>query len=226
MPALVQPVEEARLGFAQIGAGDAQGVEAERPAPLLDAPGESRPVPRGFRVIHANHDSAATPQLHLRDEAATLALGAALARALSPGLVIYLEGDLGAGKTTLVRGMLRALGFAGHVKSPSFTLVELYAISRLDLYHFDFYRFANPEEYLDAGLDEYFHGDSICLVEWPDKARGYVPPADLRLCLRHAAAGRDVRIEAASQRGAACLNVLSREAGGTALPGPWDGAIS
>jgi tRNA threonylcarbamoyladenosine biosynthesis protein TsaE len=106
-------------------------------------------------------------QLDLPDEAATLALGASLAATLTPGLKVALEGDLGAGKTTLVRGALRALGHTGAVKSPTYTLVELYVVSGLNLYHFDFYRFTKPEEFLDAGLDEYFDGNGICLAEWP-----------------------------------------------------------
>src|SRR5690606_7517372 len=119
---------------------------------------------------------------HLPDEAATLALGAALAPHLQPGLVITLEGDLGAGKTTLVRGLLRALGYGNKVKSPTYTLVEVHVVSGLNLYHFDFYRFNQPEEYLDAGLDEYFQGDGVCLVECPDKAASYLPRPDLRIC--------------------------------------------
>ena len=141
----------------------------------------------------------------LADEAATLALGAALAAAAEPGLVIALEGDLGAGKTTLVRGLLRALGDNGPVKSPTYTLVELHAISGLDLYHFDFYRFNQPEEYLDAGLDEYFDGHGICMVEWPDRAAPYLPPADLRVVLTVRGEGRDVRLDAVSERGRRCL---------------------
>ena len=140
--------------------------------------------------------------LSLPDEAATLALGAALAQALAPGLVIYLDGDLGSGKTTLVRGVLRGLGYAGNVKSPTYTLVELYAISRLNLHHFDFYRFSQPEEYLDAGLDEYFQGGAICLVEWPDKAGDYLAPADLRIALSIEGGGRRAEFISSHRSGA------------------------
>src|SRR5512137_665822 len=119
----------------------------------------------------------------LSDETATLALGAALASCAQPGLVIWLDGDLGAGKTTLVRGLLRALGDTGPVKSPTYALVEIHVVSGLNLYHFDFYRFSQPEEYLDAGLDEYFAGDGVCLVEWPEQAVPYLPAADLRIRL-------------------------------------------
>jgi tRNA threonylcarbamoyladenosine biosynthesis protein TsaE len=146
--------------------------------------------------------------LTLPDEAATLALGAALARALAPGLVIWLEGDLGSGKTTLVRGVLRGLGYAGNVKSPTFTLVELYVISSLNLHHFDFYRFSQPEEYLDAGLDEYFQDGAVCLVEWPDKAGDFLAPADLRVALFVADHGRHADIVSFTEAGRACLSKL------------------
>ncbi len=148
--------------------------------------------------------------LTLPDEAATLALGAALSRVLAPGLVIWLEGELGSGKTTLVRGVLRGLGYAGNVKSPTFTLVELYAISGLNLHHFDFYRFSQPEEYLDAGLDEYFQGGAVCLVEWPDKAGEYLAPADLRVALCVADHGRRADFTASTEAGQVCLSKLRR----------------
>jgi len=156
--------------------------------------------------LHTKDDNHLT--LNLPDEAATLALGARLAPALAPGLVIYLDGDLGSGKTTLVRGVLRGLGYVGNVKSPTYTLVELYAISRLNLHHFDFYRFSQPEEYLDAGLDEYFQSGAVCLVEWPDKAGGYLVPADLRISLEMADGGRRIGFEAITEAGRACLSTL------------------
>jgi tRNA threonylcarbamoyladenosine biosynthesis protein TsaE len=147
--------------------------------------------------------------LTLSDEAATLSLGAALAAALKPGTVVWLEGDLGAGKTTLVRGLLHAAGEAGAVKSPTYTLVEVHLISGLYFYHFDFYRFNQAEEYLDAGLDEYFSGNGICLVEWPDKARPYLADADLRIRLQVADVGRRVELESCSERGAVCLAAVT-----------------
>lgn len=161
---------------------------------------------------HVPDDSAPALKLQLPDEPATLDLGAALATALQSGSgfpVIYLCGDLGAGKTTLVRGLLRALGHAGKVKSPTYTLVELYAVSGLNLYHFDFYRFSHPEEYLDAGLDEYFQGKGVCLVEWPDKAFPYLAPADLRVDLTVDGESRLAALHALTERGAACLNNLT-----------------
>jgi tRNA threonylcarbamoyladenosine biosynthesis protein TsaE len=148
--------------------------------------------------------------LHLPDEAATVALGGAIARCLPVRLTIWLDGDLGAGKTTLARGLLRALGYAGNVKSPTYTLIELYAISKLDLYHFDFYRLTDPREFLDAGLDEHFVGDGVRLVEWPAKASPVLPAADLVVALRVDRTGRRANIHAASRTGAGCLSALRR----------------
>ncbi|WP_332068215.1 tRNA (adenosine(37)-N6)-threonylcarbamoyltransferase complex ATPase subunit type 1 TsaE [Denitratisoma oestradiolicum] len=154
--------------------------------------------------------------LELPDENATLNLGGALARVLVPGLLIRLDGDLGAGKTTLVRGMLQSLGYKGRVKSPTYTLVEVHAVSGLNLYHFDFYRFNQAEEFLDAGLDEYFAGTGVCLVEWPDKAGHYLPAADLRIGLEVVGEGRHAFISAISERGRSCLTDLMNS-----LPGGW-----
>jgi tRNA threonylcarbamoyladenosine biosynthesis protein TsaE len=145
---------------------------------------------------------------HLADEAATLELGALLAGALRSGLKIYLSGELGAGKTTLVRGVLRGLGYGGRVRSPTFTLVELYTLSRLDLYHFDFYRFERAREWLDAGFREAFGSTAVCLVEWPEKAAGQLPRADMRIRLEHADAGRRVRLAADTDEGRQCLEQL------------------
>ena len=119
----------------------------------------------------------------LADEAATRDLGARLSETLQPGLRVYLHGDLGAGKTTLVRAMLAALGHAGRVKSPTYTLLELYTLSRLHLYHFDFYRFRDPHEWREAGFSDYFGGDGVCLVEWPEKAGDDLPLPDLDITL-------------------------------------------
>lgn len=148
--------------------------------------------------------------VHLADEAATRALGARLAACVGPGMSVHLSGDLGAGKTTLARGLVQALGFAGKVKSPTYTLVEPYKDSRLSLYHLDLFRFRVPEEWRDAGLDECFNTRSICLVEWPERAAGLLPPADL--CVRLAAppaGGRDATIDAGTTRGEQCLTALA-----------------
>ncbi len=128
---------------------------------------------------------------------------------LAGGLVIYLEGDLGAGKTTLARALIRAMGHVGPVKSPTYSLVEVYVISSLYLYHFDFYRFESPEEFLDAGFGEYFNDAAICLVEWPERAIGCVPSADLRLRIHHAGIGRVIEAVADSPAGVQCIKALT-----------------
>ncbi|HZV97813.1 MAG TPA: tRNA (adenosine(37)-N6)-threonylcarbamoyltransferase complex ATPase subunit type 1 TsaE, partial [Methylophilaceae bacterium] len=117
--------------------------------------------------------------LRLPDETATLQLGSRLAQIIRPGLVVYLHGDLGAGKTTLVRGLLHGLGHVGKVKSPTYTLVEPYVISGFNLYHFDLYRFVDPEEWEASGFRDYFNAQSVCFVEWPEKASGLLPEADI-----------------------------------------------
>jgi tRNA threonylcarbamoyladenosine biosynthesis protein TsaE len=126
----------------------------------------------GVHFLHSSDDNQSAVRLHLSDDAATAEFGRQLAPLLVPGMVVWLDGDLGAGKTSLVRAMLRALGHVGPVKSPTYTLVEIYVISRIYWYHFDFYRFNFPEEFVDAGLGEYFRDDAVCLVEWPQKAAG------------------------------------------------------
>jgi tRNA threonylcarbamoyladenosine biosynthesis protein TsaE len=148
-----------------------------------------------------------TTRLH--DEAGTAALGAALARALLPGLAIHLHGDLGAGKTTLTRALLHAAGYQGHVKSPTYTLLEPYAIQiaqqTVDVMHFDLYRMAGPDEFLEAGFREYFNRDTICIVEWPEKAATALPPPDIRVLLSVSGQGRDVELQALSDKGSQCL---------------------
>jgi len=138
----------------------------------------------------------------LADEAATLAFGAQLARELAPGLTFYLEGDLGAGKTTLVRGLLRALGYAGRVKSPTYTLAETYSLPAFELYHYDLYRLHDPREWLDAGFRDVIGGQAVSLIEWPEKAAGWLPPPDVIIRLTIADEAREVECEAASPRGA------------------------
>jgi len=145
---------------------------------------------------------AAESSLELADEAATLRLGAAVAVGLAPGRTLFLSGDLGAGKTTLVRGLLRALGYDGRVKSPSYPLVELYSLSSLHLYHFDFYRFKNGAEWRDSGFREYFNAESACVVEWPERAGGMLPPPSLAIRLEIAGAGRRAWLSAPSPSGA------------------------
>lgn len=145
----------------------------------------------------------------LPDEAATLALGGRLARALSAGTVLYLYGELGAGKTTLTRGLLTALGHSGRVKSPTYTLVESYPLPPLTVHHFDLYRMADPLEWEDAGFRDYFSPDTVCLIEWPDKAAGLLPPADLELTLAIIDEGRRFSLNALTDKGRVCLTRLT-----------------
>ena len=147
--------------------------------------------------------------LFLADEAATLALGARLAPLLVPGFVVTLRGDLGAGKTTLVRGLLRALGFAGRVKSPTYALVEIYNLSRLDCYHFDFYRLQDPREWIEAGFREVAGTEAVCLIEWPERARGQLPAADLDISLAVRDHARSALLTACSPAGERLLSALS-----------------
>ena len=160
-----------------------------------------------MRSLDENHPSPKITR-YLADESATEAFGAALAKVLKPGLLITLSGDLGAGKTALVRAMLRALGYTGKVKSPTYTLVEIYVISSLYLYHFDFYRFNDPDEWHEAGFRDYFNENTVCLVEWPEKAGDLLPRADLGITLDILESGRDIRLEAGSEKGRQCLQEL------------------
>lgn len=141
---------------------------------------------------------------HLPDETATLAFGARLAHHLRAGLTLYLEGDLGAGKTTLVRGLLRALGYAGRVKSPTYTLAETYELPGFELYHFDLYRMHDPREWLDAGFRD-VNRQAVNLIEWPEKAAGWLPAPDVIVRLTIADEARDVACTAASPAGAQFL---------------------
>jgi len=151
--------------------------------------------------------------LTLADESATVALGRALAGALADlepaialhGFALWLSGDLGAGKTTLVRAVLRALGVAGPVKSPTFSLLEPYVVSSLNFYHFDFYRFSNPSEFDAAGFRELFGPGNVCLVEWPERAQARLPTPDLTVTLHVMDDGRVARCVAVSKAGARCL---------------------
>lgn len=148
--------------------------------------------------------------LRLADESATLDLGAALAHGIAPGRVLYLHGELGAGKTTLVRGLLRGLGHAGRVKSPTYTLVELYSVSSLNLYHFDFYRFKDRSEWVSSGFREYFNPDSVCVIEWPERAEGLLAPPDLELRLAFSNGERTGTLRAHSSAGRVWLAAASK----------------
>ena len=144
----------------------------------------------------------------LEDPEATTRLGARLADCIRPCMRLYFRGELGSGKSTLIRGLLVALGVTGRIKSPTYTLVELYVVSRLNLYHFDFYRFLDAREFSDAGLADYFDGEGVCLVEWPERAGDALPRADLELTLAYAGNSRAVSARAHSRQGERCLERL------------------
>lgn len=139
------------------------------------------------------------------DVEAMESLGASLAAGIEAGLTIFVSGDLGAGKTTLTRGFLRALGHVGPVKSPTYTLVEPYEVSGLRVYHFDLYRVSDSEELEFMGIRDYFSAAAVCVVEWPERATNYLPRPDLELKIAYCDRGRCVSLAAATSSGARAL---------------------
>lgn len=141
----------------------------------------------------------------MADEAALTSLAFALWPALSGGLCFHLTGPVGAGKTAFVRQVLRAGGIAGPVRSPTYTLVEVYTVSNLYFYHFDLYRFFDPDEWHSAGLGDLLGPQSVAMIEWPEKAGDAVPPADVTLQIDYAPQGRQFRAFASTPKGQACI---------------------
>jgi tRNA threonylcarbamoyladenosine biosynthesis protein TsaE len=142
---------------------------------------------------------------YLVDHDATMRAGAALAPGIHGGMIIALSGELGAGKTTLVRGMLRGLGWSGPVKSPSFALVEHYQFRSLYFYHFDFYRVEDSDEWDSAGFAEYFRPDAVAVIEWPERVSSRLQAIDIEARLEHAEPGRRLALRAGTEPGEACL---------------------
>jgi tRNA threonylcarbamoyladenosine biosynthesis protein TsaE len=173
---------------------------------------------------------------YLADSLATEVLGRSIGAWIGTsgdGLVVHLSGDLGAGKTTLVRALLRELGVTGPIKSPTFTLMEPYVVQMsqpaginqkvsLYCYHFDFYRFTDPREWLEAGFREHFDDHALCLVEWPEKAQaaGHLPLPDVAIAIGVLDAGRSATLNALSPRGAACLAAVASSKAPLAPPRP------
>lgn len=148
---------------------------------------------------------------YLSDDEATQHFGAVLARAIGDsGAIVYLQGDLGAGKTTLSRGLIRALGYAGPVKSPTYTLVEPYENFDFPLYHFDLYRLSDPEEVEFLGVNDYFAPPALCLIEWPQRGQGYLPRADIEITLVAEGDGRRIAWQAVTPVGDRISDQLRR----------------
>jgi tRNA threonylcarbamoyladenosine biosynthesis protein TsaE len=150
-------------------------------------------------------------ECYLADEFMTEYAGACIARSLpANGAVIYLQGDLGAGKTTMSRGLIRALGHQGAVKSPTYTLVEPYEDFEFPLYHFDLYRLSHPEEVEFLGVDDYFKPPAVCLIEWPGRGKGFLPSADIHFFLADEGVGRRLSWQADTVKGEEIANKLNK----------------
>lgn len=149
--------------------------------------------------------------IHLADPSATLQLGANIAQACPPQqFTVHLEGELGAGKTTLCRGLLQELGHIGKVKSPTYTLVEQYDVTDRSVFHFDLYRLTDPEELDYIGLDDYMSSDSLCLIEWPQQGGNYLPNPDIIIKLQYDENSRQADILACSDAGKALCAKLDK----------------
>lgn len=147
--------------------------------------------------------------IHAEDEAAMEALGGRLSRALAGGGTVWLDGTLGAGKTTLARGALRGLGYTGAVKSPTYTLVEPYELPGVAVYHFDLYRMQDPEELELMGFRDYCRPENLLLVEWPERGRGLMPAPDIHAEITVIPDGRMIHFKALSARGETALAKLT-----------------
>lgn len=150
-------------------------------------------------------------EFHLTDEIATVSMGNRVADIIEQGAVIYLHGDLGAGKTTFTRGVVQGFGHTGKVKSPTYTLVEPYELERANVYHFDLYRLGDPEELEYMGIRDYFSPDAICVVEWPEKGGEFIPVPDLDITLSYMGNERKIVINSASERGVAIVEKLNNK---------------
>ena len=149
--------------------------------------------------------------LYLADEDAMVALGTRIAQVTQGHGIVFLDGDLGAGKTTLSRGIIRDLGHVGSVKSPTFTLVEPYEIGEIRAFHFDLYRLVDPEELEYLGIRDYLEDDALCLIEWPQKGAGFLPKPDLTITISPHDSGRSLSLLPQSPRGETWCAALALE---------------
>jgi len=148
-------------------------------------------------------------KLEIQSAASQEALGSKLASLLQPPLIVFLEGDLGTGKTTLTRGILRGLGHTGAVRSPTYTLLEPYDLGLMRLYHLDLYRLADPEELEYLGLGDLLGRESVLFVEWPQRGGTALPPRDLEIRLAYRGPGRTLELIPHSQAGARLVEGLA-----------------
>ena len=166
-----------------------------------------RPDPQNTSIagVSSNTRLVLTPG----DELAMIALGGRLGAALTPGVVVFLNGDLGMGKTTLARGIIQSLGHSGAVKSPTYTLVEPYELPAFMVYHFDLYRLGDPEELEFMGVLDYFDEHSVCLIEWSQRGKGFLPSADLVINIEREGLGRQVELQAFSALGEGVIESIT-----------------
>ncbi len=201
-----EPFLQTRLGVGQIDTAHADLGKSELAGPGPDTGNELTAAERHEPIVET---------LLLRDEAATQRLAAALAaRPALRNACLELHGNLGAGKTTFVRHLLRALGVAGRIKSPTYAVVEPYELPGLNVWHFDFYRFGDPREWEDAGFRDLYASAGLKIAEWPEKAAGLLPPADLVVALQvQPDETRVATLTARGATGAALLRGLVQEVG-------------
>jgi len=161
--------------------------------------------------------SLAAVRLEVADEVETMALGRRVSKFIKPGLVVTLQGDLGAGKTTLSRGILQGLGHIGNVKSPTYTLVESYELELGSVYHFDLYRMVDAEELEYMGFADYLSDAALCLIEWPERGEGFLPLADVSISIDQSGQGRCVTLRAQSMAGLDLVQQLESSGGSFAV---------
>ncbi|WP_111979894.1 tRNA (adenosine(37)-N6)-threonylcarbamoyltransferase complex ATPase subunit type 1 TsaE [Algibacillus agarilyticus] len=150
-----------------------------------------------------------TYSFELTDAEATVAFGKRLSSIIKLPCQIHLVGDLGAGKTTFSRGLIQGFGYSGNVKSPTYTLVEPYELGSINIYHFDLYRLADPEELEFMGIRDYFAGLNLCVIEWPEKGDGWLEPADILVNMQYIEQHRRITLTAKSEHGRKILTHLT-----------------